>query len=391
MAVGSAVSEREVALGANRPNPKRGAFVVAAAAVLLVGGGLIVGTGSGNEGENQVSPTPSTTAVRPTTTDRPTRTTVNRTTTSPTVPTYTAAPMTELGAQPLYAIVNYRVLRIDTATGQSVILGEGSRDVGRGSGLVPRAGGVVLWGDAAWFYPDDGSPPVSLGFGEVWPAGDPALLWVRDYTSNNVEQIRLIRVATGEEVARPTLPVFSYPLGDDGTGRLLVGSQTGGAFTIDIATGVATRVSDTSVVAATASHLLLLRCDDALVCGHELVDRATGEVEAVPIAVASGYGDYALDPTGASVVVLEYDYEGTPVTRLVELNTGAEVELDMDDTRYTGYRAAPVSWTADGQHLVGPRDSAIAVWTAGSGESAEYRVTDVDGDEATVTAAAVGF
>lgn len=384
------MSEREIALGANRPNPKHGALVVAAVAVVLVGGGLIAGTGGGDD--EQVSPTPSTTVARPSTTEgRPTRTTVNRTTTSSIAPTYTAASIPELGGLPLYAIVNSQIIRIDTATGQSVVLGEGVRGVDQGSSLIARAGGVVVWGDEARFFPDDGSAPVSLGYGEVFPAADPTLVWVRDYRSGTESQIQLKRVATGQEVANVSLPAFSFPMGDDGTGHLLVRGDAGGAFTIDPATGVATRLSDTVVVAATATHLLLIRCDDALVCGSELVDRSNGEVTFLPAVITSAYGAYSLDPTHTRVAFLEYGERG-PELRIVELSTGAdEIRLNVADEYYSGY-LAPAWWTPDGQHLVTAIDSSIGVWTTGSSEPARYPITTgATSYDAIVTASVLGF
>lgn len=393
IAVGSAVSERDVALGASRTNPKRGALVVAAVTVALVGGGLIAGTGSGDDGDEQVSPTPSTTVARPTTAeDRPTRTTVPRTTTTTTLPTYTLTPIPELGGAPLYAAANQIVIRIDTATGQSVVLGEGLRGADPDSSLLARAGGVVTWGQDVRFLPDDGSAPVSLGYGEVWPAADPELIWLRDYRSSPGALVRLLEVASGDEVAEVTLPAFASPIGDDGTGRFLVRGEAGsGAFTIDPATGAVSRLSDTTVVAASASRLLLVRCDDALVCGYELVDRSTGAVTAVPLAMASAYGPYTLDPTGRRVHILEYSNEG-PAMRVVELSTGAdEIQLGVEGGFFPGYRA-PASWTADGQHLVLIVDSSLAIWTPGSDEPAEYHLTTgADGDEAVVTAAVVGL
>ena len=388
LAVGSAVSERDVALGANRPNPRRGALVVAVVAVALVGVSVIVGVGGGDDGDEQVSPTPTATVAAPTTTRaRPTRTTVNRTPTSSSsaVPAFTAEPIAELGGVSLYAVVNERVVRIDTATGESVVLCGGAGRAQEWSLLVAREGGVVVNDDSARFCPDDGSPPVRLGGGHVWPAADPALVWQHDQT---VDEARLVQVSTGDEVAVVAIPAFSYPEGDDGTGRLLLRPQTGGTFTIDPATGAVARFSDVPVVAVTATHWLQLRCDEQLACGYEVAHRATGETTPVPLGGTSDNRSFVLAPSGSHVAIIHYGDSGPSLT-VVDLATGAAAEPDAYGILQSG-RGETVRWTADGQRLVWVANTSIAVWTTGADEPVRYRVTKVDGDRAYASAVALG-
>lgn len=387
---GTAVTEHEVALGANRPNPRRSALVVGIALVALLGGGLVIGAGSGEGDEQGTSPTPSTTAAAPSTTaarTRPDR--APRRTTTTTIPAFAVDPMPELAGLPLYAIVDDRVVRIDSATGQIAVLAGGSRAATQDySTLMAVAGGVIVRDERARFVPDDGSEPIAIESFDLWPAADPALIWADNYDAPERE-IRLIRLVTGEMVGSVPVPRFAYPIGDDGSGRLLVIAQTGGTFVLDPSSGAVERFSDAQVVDVTATHLVQLRCDDTLACGYELVDRATGLASPVDVGQNDAFVEIALDPTGVSATVLEYGEFG-PVLTFVDLASGTVTELASAAAAEFQGRFQGPSWTPNGEHLILTERGSIAVWSVASDEPTLYRVTDGNGDVGIVTATALG-
>ncbi len=391
MASRGLATEHEVALGAGRSNPKRSAFIVGVVAVVVIGGGLVVGSGSGGDDGNSESRPPATTVAAPTTTvEGAPRTTVQRTTTTTAVPHFLGTPIPELAGRSLYAIVDDRVVRVDAATGEVTVLGEGSRRAQEWSFLIPRAGGVVVASDTAAFFADDGASPVALGStgGAIWPATDPAQLWVQLYESRGqsvgLTTGLLVDVLTGETVARIEIPAYAYPVAEDGAGGLLVQTEGGGIYAIDIA-GVATRVSDGTFRAASATHFVQFRCDEQLACGFEVVERASGGAVRVEIPDADLYPTLIPDPTGARVAVIPSDGRGR--LTLIETATGDATEISDARLSYSG--SIPATWTADGQYLLWTTGVDLQVLAAGADQPVTYDVRDDDGG-ARITAVAVG-
>jgi len=392
MASRGLATEHEVALGAGRSNPKRSALIVAVVAVVVIGAGLVVGSGGSGDDDDADGREPATTAAAPaTTTDGAPRTTVERTTTTTAAPHFVGTTMPELAGRSLYAIVDDRVVRIDAATGEITVLGEGSRRAQEWSYLIPRAGGVVVASDSAAFFADDGAPLVDLGStgGTIWPATDPAQLWVQTYEprgqSVGLTTGLLVDVTTGETVGQIEIPAYAYPVAEDGAGGLLVQTEGGGIYAIDIE-GVATRVSDGTFRAASPTHLVQFRCDEQLSCGFEVVNRATGE--AVPVAVPESdpYPTLVPDPTGARVAVIPSDGSGR--LTIVETATGNATEILNARLSYPG--TVPAAWTADGQYLVWSTGVDLQVLAAGAGQPVNYYVRDDEGQTARMTAVAVG-
>lgn len=391
MASRNLATEHEVALGAGRSNPRRSALIVGVVALVVVGGGLIVGSGSGGDDGSAEGRPPATTAAPVATTAASPRTTVERTTTTTAIPSFVGPPIPELAGQRLYGIVDDRVVRIDPATGEVTVLGEGSRRAQEWSWLIPRSGGVVLVSEAAAYFADDGAPMVDLGSGNgsSWPAADPTRLWVQSYPVagplDGGSTAELVDLATGETVATIDLPRYAYPLGDDGAGGVLVQTEGGGIYAIDT-TGAATRLSDGTFHSASPTHLVLFRCDEHLVCGYEVVNRATGEVVPVEVPNAQQYPTLVADPTGAHLAVVSND--GTGALKVVELATGNATTVEDSGLVVGG--GSPVTWTADGQYLVWPNGSDLCVLSIGEEQPVTYAVRNEDGQDARLTAVAVG-
>lgn len=385
-------TEHEVALGAGPSNPRRSALIVAVVAVVVIGGGLVVGSGSGGDDDNAESRPPATTAAaRATTSASSPRTTVARTTTTTAMPSFVGSPIPELVGQTVYGIVDDRVVRLDPTTGEVTVLGEGSRRAQDWSWLIPRSGGVVLVSESARYFADDGAPLVDLGSGggSSWPATDPGRLWVQSYPSSGPlaggSTAQLVDLPTGETVATIEIPRYAYPLGDDGAGGVLVQTDGGGIYAIDT-TGAATRLSDGTFQSASPTHLVLFRCDEHLVCGYEVVNRATGAAVSVAVPNADQYPTLVPDPTGARLATVSNDGIGT--LTVVELATGAAMTITDPRLVYGG--GAPVTWTADGQHLVWASGTDFNVLSMGAEQPATYGVRDEEGHDARMTAVAVG-
>ncbi len=357
----------EVALGAGRANRKRGVLAVAAVVVVVVGGGLVAGAGGGDDGGDAAT---TSTAARPVTTPAASR--------------YVTPPMPDLSGTGLYAVADDHVVRIDTTTGETTELGTRSRRAGDDwRRLIPRHGGVVAnAGGTLMFLPDDGSETVYLGTGEGLAASDPTLVWIwQRFGSTASLPVRLVRIDTGEDVARVELPASAYPTGDDGTGQLVVAGP-GGAYTIDPHGGAIDRVSNGSLVAVTAGHFVELHCDERLVCVNELVERATGAVVAIPLDDDQRLGQCAqLAPTLDRLVATSYG--NTVRLHIVELETGSLLDFGGMSGPCPSY-----SWTADGRHLVWA-SRGVTVWTVGRDEPTTYPVTDGNGAKATVAEVAL--
>ena len=355
----------EVALGAGRANRKHSALAVTAVVVAVLGVGLAAGTGNGDS----AGAPPSTLA--PAVTTRP-------------APRYVAAPIPELGGAALYAIVDDHVVRIDTVTGEITAFTDRSRRAGGDwRNLIPRRGGVVVTADSSpIFFPDDASEPVDLGLGEALAANDPTLVWIwQGFRATHRFPVRLVRIDTGEEIARVQVPASAYPVGDDGTGRLVVAAD-GGSYTIDPDSGAIDRLSRGKLVAVTATHVVHLRCDERLACANELVDRASGSVVPIPADHDKRPGTCAqLAPTLDRLMATHFG--DTVRLHVVDLDNGSRSVLVGMAGHCPSY-----SWTADGRHLVWATRG-VTVWTVGSDQPLKYQVTDRDGHRATVAEVAL--
>lgn len=357
--------QRDVMLGgpAGRGG-RRGGVIVGGLAVALLAVGLAVGSGDGESGGS----TGSTSAPSPTTTrgdDRSTRVSrPPRTTTTTVEPSYMLDGVPDLGGTTLYATTGTGdLLAIDPAGVIRVVATEG---FGANRGLLVRAGGVVATdGNRNQFWPDGGDP-VELETGAAFPAADPGQVWVQTYGPQTVA--RLQRVADGVVVLEVPLPPRTWGSGTDGR-DLLVVAEGSGTYRID-PSGASSLVVQGTVMGATPSTLLVHQCDDALVCGYVVVDRATGAVHPSPVTI--GIDEMAvLDPTGARVALI--DREDGARLEVVDLASGGGAELGPVEL---GDSIGPVAWSTDGSRLFWLDGGDLRVWVVGGTEAIRVRLSD---------------
>ena len=157
-------------------------------------------------------------------------------------------------------------------------------------------------------------------------------------------------------------------LGDDGSGGLLVQTDTG-VYRFDVSGQLPQRVSAEPLVAWTAATFVAQRCDDQVQCDWQQVDRASGEQRSLGAA-----------PWGGSVLAAELSPDGThlaylggvggpasPSLEVMDVATGARLVLDRSAllSSVQGTWRGLV-WSTDGQWLFWVDDSgALKAWHVG--------------------------
>ena len=116
-----------------------------------------------------------------------------------------------------------------------------------------------------------------------------------------------------------------------------------------MAGGATRRISTGDLVAIGLHHYVVRECDEFRVCDYVRREARTGAGSIVQLTPSSGYGGYfdspALSPDGSAMTSLNYADSG-PTRQLVDLDTGASMELGLDNNNY-GYNAGESIWAAD--------------------------------------------
>jgi hypothetical protein len=212
--------------------------------------------------------------------------------------------------------------RVDLDTGETVVRSTaGALDVlvaspyGSSVQLLATRGGAVFGavGAPVVHLPDDPDAEARvLAMGSVWPLAhaDPSLVWI--VTLGPRVTARVVDL-TGAVVAGPVAVPFGHPLGDDGTGRLLL--KAGEATYALDAGGGAERVANDPLVAWDAARTVTVECAEAeLRC--ELVSRARpggeelGRVAAPVSLIESDLAGARLAPGGQALASLGFGPSG---------------------------------------------------------------------------------
>jgi hypothetical protein len=235
---------------------------------------------------------------------------------------------------------------------------------------------VVLTGSMAGtqlvVYDDGSSEHVELGDWQVmWQVGTDRF-WrpsISDdwHRPNRFEEVDLAGLSTGAVI---DLPIGSWAWQADPRGGLIV-QAAGNLYQVDESSVSAIGSGD--LIAISDQLVLTWNCDALLRCGVVVMDRPTGETRRLDLADPDGQpldleslfgwgvsGSSMISPDGAMSVVLLQSNDGPAHLALIDLESGAVVELGSISYIPT------VAWSADGRlvfFLEGGDDS----WFGGGG------------------------
>jgi hypothetical protein len=222
---------------------------------------------------------------------------------------------------------------------------------------------TVLVGDG----PAGAFTPVAGAGVVVFPSIDPRHIWTVRVTAANTQAAQLQQLDGSP--AGPTLTVTDGTvLGDDGTGSLLVQTNDG-VVRFDPDGASAQRVTGDTLVAWSASTLVVQRCEAQQTCSWDVIDRATGATRSLgrppPGAVEDGA---QLSPDGAWLACLVVDPGASaPTLDAIELASGNRAVLDPSVMMPPNRNANAAVWSPDGRWLFWLSDTgALQAWAAGS-------------------------
>lgn len=389
---------------------ERGRLVAvgAAAAVIALSVGVLVGRlGAGEVESSDDVASPTTAATTTTDPDRyddtlprapdvltpPSTTTVTSTTRRSGSPTSTTDPgLTIVGElvidrdvppDPVELVTltaDGEVIRIDVATGAFVSTGgvgtsNGPPAIHAGSGWVlvpnfdPRIGSTVIFDDRS---------RTTIDLGGWWPsltgAGDTAF-WRADLDRNSGAPTRLVGLAIdGSETGAAIELDGFYPQMSDPLGGVVV--QAPGGFYV-LAPNSRTRLTTGQLVGLGERRVVVNECDDQLACGYFVVDRATAA--RTPLVLDPGLGERPaiesggfwslrrpMSPDEEALLVVTWDDSGggRQVIGVLDLVTGEHTVIgafvDMPQMEWSA-DSRRVYWLDGGRLKVFDRSTAESV------------------------------
>jgi hypothetical protein len=150
-------------------------------------------------------------------------------------------------------------------------------------------------------------------------------------------------------------------------GELIV-YDTGGLYFFDDG-GASQLLTTGDLVGIGVNHYVLRECDDQRNCVYVRVDAATGDRSAIVLDSAIDYVNASLSSDGSAMSYVEYGDDG-PLQRLVDLGTGAVVELDTaraSDYYYFGRGAS--AWAADGSGVFAINNTQVTFFDRVTGKA----------------------
>lgn len=149
----------------------------------------------------------------------------------------------------------------------------------------------------------------------------------------------------GQAAAAPVGIPGGFVTGPDGTGQIIV-QATGGAY-VSGANGF-TRVTSGQVIAAGATALLTLECDEHLVCSMIVIDRASGRRVSIgpPGAATHAFTPGVVSPDGRHAAYAAVD-RSEQALYVLDLTNGRERKI----TDILTYDQAPGAWSHDGRYF----------------------------------------
>lgn len=253
---------------------------------------------------------------------------------------------------------------------------------GSRAAFLPGPDGVLAFSEesgTAEFVPDDAAAERvevpgaqgGRGFATLLP-GPPGQAWLSrfdyDRGSTTVELLDLSgRSAGGRRTI--TVPGTAWPaVLPDGVGGLLV-QATGGVWSL--AGDRPSRVTRGRVLATGPRALVLLDCDDALVCSRYVREQATGlERRLGPAEPSDGFTETGLtSPDGRWVATRGYGTDGTDRVVVVDLLDGRTVATLHDDGGSLSVDPTnALVWTPDGRQLLFLDGDGLRLLDPGTGE-----------------------
>lgn len=224
---------------------------------------------------------------------------------------------------------------------------------GHPGGDVVRALGpdMLLAGSALVARRPNGAvTDIEASFDSTYPSAVDGRFWsLAGSFSELVERDR-----DGETGRRVALPVDTGPILPMGDSFIV--SPYGSVLQLDAATGRALRLADGVAVAADASTLVRVRCDESLDCGLTLSDLVGGDERVVATPTPrSWYETYAggeLSPDGRYLAIPFYGVDQPGGIVLVDVERGERLQLDSLATSSGGGFPDQTAFTADSRWLL---------------------------------------
>ena len=274
--------------------------------------------------------------------------------------------------------VDGSLIRLDLATGEMttqpldppagppvVLAAEGWSAIPAWDGREGRDGWTVITDDGAVSIVE--MPGVVL----EWRHASPGLFWAfgRDGVDRLAVEIDISGAETGRVISLPGSPTFADPNGDG-----MVVTAPGGVYSVGEATTA--RITSGQLVALGRSQAVAYECDDALECGHVVIERATGARRPVALAFPPGttidaVAAWTTAPplTGeedAALVLVSDQRTGVPPRGgVLDLLTGEFTEV-------TGRGdAAMMRWAPDGRAVIWLDRGRLRLFDRVTGESVD--------------------
>lgn len=329
----------------------RGKFVaLGAAAVVLIGGAVVLGQ---NDGKNTASPAPTV----PSTTVAPS-TTVSSSVVSAVGPTTTVyAPLPQFATDPGWRIY---VMSNSNGSPYAVDLTTGAVDV-QVDAPNGSVAGVVSGPDGPVFltYNDYGGPSIPVGDGTMWAFGNDGSV-VRTALADGTELERIPVPASS--------PYFGANMGTTADGRPTLLFPDLRTYRVE-ADGTISRFSDEATISGvTNGQYIGTSCSDLGACVSTMYT-AAGEMT---VDVGQTFGSLSVSPDGAFAATLDYGRSG-PTLKIWQMGVGMVYEPPNGFVNYPG--GSMQGWSPDGRYFF---------WTDGSRlqmfDTADNSVVDVPVD-----------
>jgi len=250
-----------------------------------------------------------------------------------------------------------RLMELDLDTGVATFTDLPPRLEGDPVVLAAASGSIVAdpYMGIGYFVPHGGEPLEWSGWQDgwtgmlPWPGPNDDTLWLSHYGPGDQVDVQLATL-DGEPIADPIPITAGYPAMSDGAGGVLVVAP-GGTYRVN--TDGIHRITTGSVVGAGPGGLVVVDCDEQLVCAASLLQPATGEQRPVAVPDAgslarSGWlmGFPAVAPDAGAIVVYQY---GNGADRdeglaLLDLSTGLSTVLTQQYASWWSF-----GWSNDGR------------------------------------------
>ncbi len=274
------------------------------------------------------------------------------------------------------------LVRIDATSGRTVTIEiygaqNGPPTIYAGDGWIllpsfdPQHGSTVVH--------DDGTRS-KVDVGAAWPLmvdSERGTMWRIEPSDGSGPPLHLREIGIDGTETGSLIDLHGfYPQMADPLGGVVV-QAPGGHFVLT--PDGATRITTGTLIALGRERALVRECDEVLVCGYAVIDRASGR--RTPLTLDPALGDHPtlefgwwafrdpVSPTGDAVLVSFWDQSGSGRQRfgVLDLSSGGFLEIDA-----TGGDIPLLEWTPDGRSLLWLDRGRLSVFDLDTGESVPF-------------------